>query len=64
MKQKRLGGLIIEVEGMQKRKLIYQFHKPNTEEKTAEYILSIFLDVDRKKVERNLAKELEKEEKQ
>lgn len=36
---------------MKKRKLEYHFHNPNTAEETADYILKVFIEVNKKKVE-------------
>ena len=37
---------------MKKRKLNYRFHNPNTVEKTADYILKIFMEANMGKVEK------------
>lgn len=37
---------------MQKRKLNYRIHNPNSAAATADYILKIFIDVNSEKVER------------
>lgn len=37
---------------MREKKLNFRFHDPNSEVKTAEYILELFFEVDREKVER------------
>ena len=37
---------------MQKRKLNYRFHNPNSAAATADYILKVFIEVNAKKVER------------
>jgi len=39
-----------------KRKLNYQFHNPNSVEATANYILKVFLEVNSKKVEEAIRK--------
>lgn len=36
---------------MKKRKLNYRFHNPNTVEKTADYILQVFMEANKGKVE-------------
>lgn len=40
-----------------KTKLNYRFHNPNTPEVTADYILKIFIEVNRKKIDRILREE-------
>lgn len=37
---------------MREKKLNFRFHDPNSEARTAEYILELFFEVDREKVER------------
>lgn len=37
---------------MREKKLNFRFHDPNSEADTAEYILKLFFEVDREKVER------------
>lgn len=37
---------------MREKKLNFRFHDPNSESRTAEYILELFFEVDREKVER------------
>ena len=36
---------------MKRQKLNYRFHNPNTAETTADYILQIFIEANRKKIE-------------
>lgn len=36
---------------MREKKLNFRFHDPNSEARTAEYILELFFEVDREKVE-------------
>jgi len=43
-------------EGLQKPKLNYRFHNPNSLAETADYILKIFLEVNEKKVEAAIKK--------
>lgn len=37
---------------MKQRKLNYRFHNPNSTERTADYIMKLFIDANRGKVER------------
>ena len=37
---------------MQKRKLNYRFHNPNTPEATADYLAKLFIEVNKQKVDR------------
>lgn len=51
---------------MKKCKLNYRFHNPNTPEKTADYIVKLFVEVNENKVKRALeevADKIEDEEK-
>lgn len=41
---------------MKKRKLNYRFHNPNTVDATADYILKIFIDADKEKVDQAIEK--------
>lgn len=43
---------------MQKRKLNFRFHNPNTVEATADYILKIFMEVNMSKVEKAIREEV------
>lgn len=47
-----------------KQKLNYRFHNPNTPEATAEYMIKILIEVNKKKVERILLEEASKSEKE
>ena len=49
---------------MKKRKLNYLFYNPNTDERTADYITKLFVEVNKNKVERVLQKESDKIEKE
>lgn len=52
---------------MKKCKLNYRFHNPNTPEKTADYIVKLFVEVNENKVKRALAEvadKIEDEEKE
>ncbi len=52
---------------MKKCKLNYRFHNPNTPEKTADYIVKLFVEVNENKVKRALeevADKIEDEEKE
>ena len=40
---------------MKGRKLNYRFHNPNTEEATADYILKLFIEANKNKLERAIA---------
>lgn len=44
----REGGCAAE---LREKKLNFRFHDPNSEARTAEYILELFFEVDREKVE-------------
>ena len=41
---------------MKTRKLNYRFHNPNTVDATAEYILKVLIDVNKKKVDQAIEK--------
>lgn len=41
---------------MKKRKLNYIFHNPNTPEETADYLLKLFIEVNKPKVEAAIRK--------
>ena len=43
---------------MEKRKLNFRFHNPNTVEATADYILKIFMEVNMSKVEKAIREEV------
>lgn len=45
---------------MNKSELKFYFHNPNTAEETANYILKVFIEVNRAKVEQALQEETEK----
>lgn len=49
---------------LEKRKLNYRFHNPNTREATADYIAKLFVEVNENKVERVLQEEANKMEKE
>ncbi|MDO5424033.1 MAG: hypothetical protein Q4F41_09935 [Eubacteriales bacterium] len=44
-----------------KTKLNYRFHNPNTPEATADYILKIFIEVNKKKIDQLLQEEVAKQ---
>lgn len=54
-KDKRQEG---EQSTVQKRKLNFRFHNPNTVEATADYILKIFMEVNMSKVEKAIREEV------
>lgn len=47
---------------MQKRKLNYRFHNPNTVEETADYILKVFMEANMGKVERAIREAAERQD--
>lgn len=53
-----MGGGFAIVSGI--KKLNFRFHNPNEVEKTAEYIMKIFVEVNKEKLERVLHEETEK----
>ena len=48
---------------MSKRKLNYRFHNPNPVEVTADYILEILIEANKRKVEKIMQLEMDQEEK-
>ena len=44
---------------MKKRKLNYRFHNPNSDEVTADFLLKIFIEVNKEKVEKAILKAAE-----
>lgn len=52
-----IGGDIIS-----KKKLTYHFHNPNSDEETANYILKIFLEVNKTKLDRIMQEESKKKD--
>lgn len=49
---------------LSKRKLNYRFHNPNAREETADYIVKLFVEVNKNKVERVIQEETDKIEKE